>query len=213
MKKILIGITGAYCAGKNHVSSLFEKKGFPVLDLDKLGHQAIEAEKDLILKRFGNDILVDDMPVGDISATGSLIDRRKLGQKVFGKPAEMRALEEIVHPWVNKETNLWIKSREEEVCLINAALLHRSSAFEQFDLIIIVEAPFLIRLFRAKRRDKLPWLVLLKRLMSQKNFDTQYLRKKTDIYRVGNYSASMNSRAKLENQIDEILSFRELYKV
>ena len=213
MERKLIGITGKYCSGKNHVSSLLEKKGYPSLDLDKLGHKAIEAERDLILKRFGTDILVDNILAGDIPGADNLIDRRKLGQKVFGSQKELRALEEIVHPWVNKETKLWINSREESVCLINAALLHRSSAFEQFDLIIIVEAPFLIRLLRAKRRDKLPWLVLLRRLRSQKNFDSQYLRRKTDIYRVGNFSVCMNSGAKLENKLDEILSLRELYKV
>ena len=200
MDKKLIGITGAYCAGKNHVSSLLEKKGFPALDLDKLGHKAIEAEKDRILKRFGRDILADNM------GADTVIDRRKLGQKVFGNIGELTALEEIVHPWVNKETMLWIKARNEDVCLINAALLHRSSAFEHLDLIIIVEAPFLLRLIRARKRDKLPWLVLLRRLGSQKNFDSQYLREKTDIYRVSNYSACFKPVSKLENQIDKILS-------
>jgi dephospho-CoA kinase len=39
--KKLIGLTGTYCAGKNHVASLLEQRRLPVLDLDKLGHEVI----------------------------------------------------------------------------------------------------------------------------------------------------------------------------
>ena len=216
MEKMIIGLTGTYCAGKNHVASLLEKRGIPVLELDKLGHLAIEAEKELLFKRFGMDIrmniLAEESPDSS-KPDDNKIDRRKLGQKVFGKGEELSALEEIIHPWVNKETMLWIKSREEKVCAINAALLHRSSAFEHLDAIIIVQAPVLLRLMRAKKRDKLPWLPLIRRFGSQRDFDSQYLRGKTDIYRVGNHFACGNSRNKLENRIDEILSLKGIARV
>ena len=126
--KKVIGITGVYCAGKNNVSLLLEKRGFPVLDVDKLGHRIIETEKERILARFGEDIL----------SAGGLIDRKRLGAKVFGKPKELAALEEIIHPGVNLETLNWINARKENACFINAALLHRSSAFEVLDAVIIV---------------------------------------------------------------------------
>ncbi|MCL2007236.1 MAG: dephospho-CoA kinase [Treponema sp.] len=203
MERKIIGLTGTYCAGKNHVASLFEKNGIPVLELDKLGHLAIEAEKDLLIERFGKEIL----------APNNLIDRKKLGQRVFARAEELAALEEIIHPWVNKETMDWINSREEEVCAINAALLHRSSAFEYLNCIIIVQAPVLVRLLRAKKRDKLPWLPLIKRFRSQRDFDSQYLRGKTDIYRVSNFFTYGNSGKKLEGKIEEILSLRGVLRV
>jgi len=200
--KKIIGLTGTYCAGKNHVAFLLEQRGLPVLDVDKLGHQVIETEKERLLARFGEDIL----------DTGGHIDRKRLGHKVFGKPGELAALEDIIHPGVNRETLSWIKSREEKVCVINAALLHRSSAFESLDAIIIVEAPILVRLFRAKKRDHLPWTVLLKRFYSQRKFSSQYFTGKTDIYRVENPGFfSFRNRSlwsKLENCINEILSLR-----
>ncbi|MCL2319655.1 MAG: dephospho-CoA kinase [Treponema sp.] len=198
--KKLIGLTGLYCAGKNHVALLLEQRGLPVLDVDKLGYKVIEMERETLLARFGREIL---------GASGS-IDRKRLGAKVFGKPAELAALENIIHPRVNSETIEWIKSRGEKACVINAALLHRSSAFTLLDAIILVEAPVLIRLFRAKKRDHLPWRALVKRFKSQSTFGTQYFSGKTDIYRVENsgcFGFGRDSRrAKLENRINEILS-------
>ena len=193
MSNLLIGLTGTYCAGKNYVSHILEKRGLSVLDIDKLGHEVIESEKERILRRFGEDILSPD----------GRIDRKKLGKKVFGKPEELAALEGIIHPAANQQTLSWIKSQGSKSCVINAALLHRSIVFETLDAIIIVEAPLMVRFFRAKKRDRLPTLTLVKRFMSQRGFRAQYFRGKTDIYRVKNDS---NRCKKIEFRIDEILS-------
>jgi dephospho-CoA kinase len=195
----LIGLTGTYCAGKNFIAAILKDRGIPALDVDRLGHEAVEAERETIVARFGGDILAPD----------GRIDRRLLGGKVFGKPEEMAALEAIVHPAANRLTDGWI-AKQNGACVINAAVLHKSSAFSRLDFIILVEAPFLIRLLRARKRDHLPWLVLLKRFSSQRNFIPQYLKGKADIYRVDNREYSLHGsrrfRRNLENRIDSILS-------
>jgi len=195
----IMGLTGSYCAGKNYIALSLEKRLFPVLDVDKLGHEVIESEKERLITRFGEDILG---PQG-------LIDRKKLGQKVFGRPKELAALEEIIHPAVNNKTLEWINARQEKACFINAALLHRSSAFELLDAVIVVKAPLLVRLFRAKKRDRLPWMSLFKRFWSQRKFRYQFFAKKTDTYRVSNSFGCTN----LEERIDEILSLQGISKV
>jgi len=195
---MLIGLTGLYCAGKNFVAALLEQRGLPVLDVDKLGYIAIENKKDAIVARFGADIIGQD---------GS-VDRRLLGERVFGKRDELAALEAIVHPEANRLTLAWIAdhssaAHEGTPCVINAALLHRSAVFGQLDGIILVSAPWPVRLMRAKRRDKLPWGALLRRFASQKQFAAQYLAKNADIYKVEN---SWTNITKLERQLDVILS-------
>jgi dephospho-CoA kinase len=196
----LIGLTGTYCAGKNHIAALLEARGIPVLDVDKLGHQAAEVERDAILTRFGGDIL----------GTEGKINRRLLGEKVFGKPEELAALEAIIHPAANRLTDEWIAGQKETACVINAALLHKSSAFTRLDFIILVKAPFLTRLLRARKRDRLPWFSLLKRLGSQKQFTPQYFSGKADIYNVDNRGyfsfGARFFRRNLETRIDDILS-------
>jgi dephospho-CoA kinase len=196
----IIGLTGTYCAGKNFVAGLLEERGLPVLDVDKLGHQAVEAGREAILARFG----------GDLPGPGGKIDRRRLGERVFGKPEELAALEAIVHPEANRLTVEWIAEQKGTACVINAALLHRSSVFSRLDFIILVEAPFLTRLFRARKRDRLSWFSLLKRFTSQKQFLPQYLNGKADIYKVDNRGyflfCSRLFRRNLETRIDSILS-------
>jgi len=197
---MLIGLTGTYCAGKNHVAAVLEEKGLPVLDVDKLGYQVLETEKEAIFNQFGRDLQRED---------GS-VNRRLLGQRVFGKPEKLAALEEIVHPPVNRLTDEWIISKKGS-CVINAALLHRSTAFKKLDFVILVTAPFFTRLLRARKRDNLSWAAALKRFSSQNHFNSQYLSINTEIYRVENpgffYSTwiSVKNREKLENRINGIL--------
>jgi dephospho-CoA kinase len=196
----IIALTGTYCAGKNYIGRLLEERGLPVLDVDKLGHRAIEIKRKAILERFGNDILgVDDT-----------IDRRLLGAKVFGKSGELAALEGIVHPVVNRMIAEWIAEQGARPCVINAALLHRSSVFHQLSCIILIRAPTLIRLLRARKRDALPLGQLLARFRSQKQFTPQYFAEKADIYIIENrgcfnFCASLYRR-RINNRLNEILS-------
>jgi dephospho-CoA kinase len=197
---LIIGLTGTYCAGKNYVGRLLEERGLPVLDVDKLGHAALETEKQAILDRFGRDIL---------SPGGSgAIDRKLLGAKVFGRPPELAALEAIVHPAANRMTVEWIAAQKGP-CVVNAALLHRSQVFRDLDAVILVEAPWLVRMFRARKRDRLSWRVLFRRFNSQKEFRSQYFKENTDIYRVENRGfgfATCKGQKRLKRRIDEIFS-------
>jgi dephospho-CoA kinase len=183
------------------VASFLEQRHIPVLDVDKLGHKAIEIEKERLLERFGEGILGSD----------GLIDRKRLGNMVFGRQKELKALEEIIHPAVNRETLAWINTQPEKACVINAALLHRSSAFEMLDAVIIVEAPFFVRLIRARKRDRLPWTALLKRFKSQRKFNAQFFKKTTDIYRVENsvcFGFKKDfAEKRLNKRVNDILSF------
>jgi dephospho-CoA kinase len=197
---MLIGLTGAYCAGKNHVGKLLEARGLEVLDVDKLGHRAIEDEKEAITTRFGTGVLRSD----------GTVDRSALGKLVFGRQDELAALEAIIHPAANRLVEEWIAERPGRDLVINAALLHRATVFGRLDFIILVRAPTLLRLLRARRRDKLPFRVLLRRFSSQKEFASQYFGKGADIHIVDNRGASGPCARRcgraLERGIDSILA-------
>ena len=197
---MLIGLTGTYCSGKNHIAALLEARGLPVLDVDKLGYKVLETEKETIFAQFGGDLRLAD---------GS-VDRRLLGQRVFGKPEKLAALESIVHPAANRLTCEWAAERDrtgDRACVINAALLHRTPIFDRLDRVILVTAPYFTRLIRAKRRDKLSWGEILKRFASQKDFDSQYLSKNAEIYRVENpgLTGAGNPSKKLERRLDSFI--------
>jgi dephospho-CoA kinase len=197
---MLIGLTGAYCAGKNHVGRLLEARGLQVLDVDKLGHRATEDEKAAIVSRFGPGVLSSD----------GKVDRSALGKLVFGKPDELAALEAIIHPAANRLAEKWIAERPGGDLVINAALLHRATVFDRLDFIIMVCAPYWERLLRARRRDGLPFHLLMKRFASQKNFAAQYFGKKADIYTVDNRGVfgpcARHREAALERELDTIFA-------
>jgi dephospho-CoA kinase len=203
---MLIGLTGKYCAGKNYAAAILENHGLPVLDVDKLGHIALEYKKDEVFSCFGNEVKNQD---------GS-VNRRLLGEKVFGKKDAITALEAIVHPQADRMTLEWIASQKGKPCVINAALLHKLSVFGQFKYILLVDAPFFARLLRGKRRDRLSWLSILRIMIRQKRFTLQYLAGNADIYIVENpgkkgfLPGSAANEAELERQINEILSKLEL---
>jgi len=203
---MIIGLTGMYCAGKNHIASLLEKRGWPVLDADKTGHEVINTLKDVIFLRFGDDIKNPD----------GTVNRRLLGKKVFGKSGEMAALEAIIHPEANRLIENQVAEQNGN-CVINAALLHKTSFFGKLDCVIIVSAPWVVRLILAKRRDRLPLPALVKRLSSQKRFNSQYLAGNADIYKIGNpeifkfgfLTDSVKNDERLERRIDSIISMIE----
>jgi dephospho-CoA kinase len=197
-ERILLGLTGLYCAGKNFAGEILARKGFAVLDVDKLGHTALENRKEVVAARFGSDVL----------DKGGVVDRRTLGRRVFGRPDELAALEDIVHPEVNSLTLEWIDAHEDRDRVINAALLHKSSAFTMLDAIIFIKAPYIARMFRAKKRDGLPLKEIRRRFDSQR-FDVYYTGQTPDIYCINNCGFGFYSRLnrhRFERRLDEILS-------
>jgi dephospho-CoA kinase len=196
--RLLLGLTGLYCAGKNFVGKIFEKKGFAVLDVDKLGHVALENQKNIVAERFGGAVLGPD----------GTVDRHALGEAIFGRPEELAALESIVHPEANRLTLEWVEANHDRSCVINAALLHRSAMFDRLDAFIFVKAPYPLRILRARKRDGLSWKELRRRFESQ-HFDIYYSEKKSDTYCIYNWGFGIFSqlnRRSLEKRVDMILN-------
>ncbi|MDR1788014.1 MAG: dephospho-CoA kinase, partial [Treponema sp.] len=163
------------CAGKNRVARVLERAGFAILDLDAVGHQALEEERPALEALFGARILDE----------AGHVDRARLGALTFSDPGLLAALEAIVHPRVNRISAEWLDAQRGPVVL-NAALLHRSAFFHSLDALIIVRAPFLVRLLRARRRDHLSWRALLARFRAQRHFNAHYFSQKADTFIVSN---------------------------
>jgi len=190
---MVIGVTGKYCAGKNAVTRILEEKGFEVIDVDKLGHEALVYRQEDIVARFGRDILTPD----------NRIDRKKLGTKVFGRPGELLALEQIVHPWMKEQVNTGInQSENSRDKVINAALLFYLDLHHLCDVVFLVRASLVRRFFRAIRRDNLSWISVIKRFCSQTKLSAQYEENDVDIYYIDN-SRGIEGVAR---QVDRVLA-------
>jgi dephospho-CoA kinase len=165
---MLIGLTGGYCAGKNAVAAILEKKGWACIDVDKLGHEAIDMASDAIRTRFGSAIMGRD----------GRVDRRALARILFSDPAALADQEAIVHPIAVRLMEDRIAAAveaarasggEPRVC-VNAALLHRAAIIPSCDAIIMVRAPLLVRVARGMARDGSGALAALRRISRQGSF-------------------------------------------
>ena len=89
--RILLG--GGIGAGKTAVGEALSDRGFSVIDADRIGHDVLENDADVIaaVTERWPAVMVDDA-----------VDRSRLAAIVFAEPSE-QALERIVHPRIMSE--------------------------------------------------------------------------------------------------------------
>ncbi len=189
---IVIGVTGKYCAGKSTVSEILGEHGYVQIDVDRLGHESLQSERDRVVKAFGAQIRAPD---------GS-IDRKALGRVVFADTAKLRKLESIIHPVMVERTAERVKQiRETSMSapgvVINAAILFRMKLDALCDLVIYVHAPLLSTWRRARERDGASILQVIRRLRAQVDVEPQHSRSDADIHRVENDGNREKLRARL----------------
>lgn len=101
MKPYLIGLTGGIACGKSTVVAMLTALGARTIDADQATHA---------VQRPGTPVfaqIVAAFGEGVIGPDGAL-DRRRLGALVFADPAQLRRLEQIVHPAVRTEIRAFI---------------------------------------------------------------------------------------------------------
>jgi len=141
---LLIGLTGNIASGKSEVARMLAERGATLIDADVLAREAVEPETQAlrdIVKRWGKDVLNTD---------GSL-DRAALRQIVFADQNELDALNRIVHPGVTRLRDREIalaKERGDQIVVCVIPLLFERNLVEEFDAIVLVDAPRPLRLER-----------------------------------------------------------------
>jgi dephospho-CoA kinase len=116
---IVIGLTGGIASGKSVVSGMLAEHGALVIDADKVGHEAYAPGSgcyEAVVEAFGRDIVAPD----------GQIDRKALGGKVFGDPAQRKRLEGIVWPWMRETMDrrlAAIRAEGRPVVVLEAAVL------------------------------------------------------------------------------------------
>lgn len=140
-----IGLTGGIACGKSTVSRLLRDHGIPIVDADEISKEVVRPGSSglkSVIQTFGQEYLD---PEGGL-------DRRKLGQRVFGHPELLHKLEAILHPLIREETRRRRRLHEEmgaPVTIYDIPLLFETKAQDQFDAIIVVSCT------REQQRERL----------------------------------------------------------
>ena len=158
-----VALTGNIAAGKSAVAGLFRQWGATVLDADEIVRE-VQAPGSPVLQRiaerFGPSVLRPD---------GSL-DRPGLRRVVLSEPDALAALNRIVHPAVQvRRTELMAEAaaRGDRLVVSDIPLLFEAANPNEFDVIVLVDAPEALRLERIVERRGLARSEALKMIRAQ----------------------------------------------
>ena len=144
---LLVGLTGNIGSGKSTVAQLLSERGATIIDADVLARRAVELGTTAyaaIVERWGTSILAAD----------GLIDRTALRRIVFSEPQELEQLNSIVHPEVERMRAALVelaRQRGDRLVVCDIPLLFERKMTDDFDRIVLVDAPRPVRLERLVR--------------------------------------------------------------
>lgn len=143
-----LAITGNLGTGKSTVCRIFEGLGVPVYFADTEAKRLMQHSDDLkkqIQATFGSDTYVQ----GELQ-------RQKLASIVFQDPQALESLNQLVHPAVNQDMELWFEKQAKKgatIAIEEAALTFEAGHQSSFDKIITVVAPLSLIIKRGMKRD------------------------------------------------------------
>jgi dephospho-CoA kinase len=132
---LVIGLTGSIGMGKSSAVVMLRRMGIPVHDADAAVHDLIGTgggAVEEIAKAFRG--VVDK----------GVVDRKRLGDKVFKDPAARAKLEAILHPRVRRAARDFIKRqvrRRRDLVVLDIPLLFETGGERLCDAVIVVSAP------------------------------------------------------------------------
>lgn len=141
-----VGITGGIGSGKSLVCKIFSKLGAPVFDADSRARLIINENaqvKQKIIAVFGKAAYQN----------GSL-DRQYIVSRVFNDNKKLNLLNNIVHPVVGEDFQLWSAEQNFKYVIKEAALMFESESYKQLNEVITISAPIELRIQRVLSRDR-----------------------------------------------------------
>ncbi len=193
----IIGLTGGIGSGKSTAAQFLKEFGAVVIDLDKVGHFVLQKNGGAyqqVVNAFGTGILNPD---GEI-------DRAKLGNIVFSNPEDLKRLNKIVHPLIDKtveKVTRESRSHGLNVVVLEAAAMLEADRSWQVDEIWVIAATEHYVIPRIKDRPDYTEEVVRKRIKAQ--LPNEERRKKADVY-ILNDGALSELKIKLKDEWDKL---------
>jgi dephospho-CoA kinase len=133
----VLGLTGGIGTGKSAVALQMTRLGAVIIDADEEGHQSYARGTmgwHRLVAMFGESLLRDD---GEI-------DRRTLGQLVFGNPQALAWLNAAIHPLLRARITdrlEELRAQDAAVAVVDAAVLYQAGWDDLTDEVWVVTAP------------------------------------------------------------------------
>ncbi|HSV87554.1 MAG TPA: dephospho-CoA kinase [Bacteroidales bacterium] len=155
-----IGLTGNIGSGKSTVANIFEHLGIPVYRADVFARNIMEHKE--VIEEIGR--ILGERFIGK----NNQIDRRALAAEVFSDKDKLASLNGIVHPRVLKNYDCWVDEQKKPAyVMMESAILYEAGLSGHFNKIIVVSAPFDLRIKRVMGRDNVSQTEALQRAANQ----------------------------------------------
>lgn len=132
----IIGVTGSIGMGKTTISSMLRLVGIPIFDSDKYVRTILEENNCVIEKIFR--LWPDTV---SIIQKKKKINKHLLGEKVFKSRKNRKILENIIHPIVQKQRDIFIHNhKKSKIIGLDVPLLYETGTDKICDYIFLVNA-------------------------------------------------------------------------
>ena len=144
----ILGLTGSIAMGKSTASRIFKSFGTPVFDADDAVHTLFAPGGAAVIP------VLEAFPAcGDLRRG---VDRKALGQAVFGDPEALGRLERIVHPLVRATQRRFLVEQaaaRQKLAVMDIPLLYETGGERLMDAVAVVSAPAFLQAQRVLRRS------------------------------------------------------------
>jgi dephospho-CoA kinase len=195
-----IGLTGGIACGKSTVSGMLVLRGAMLVDADRIAREVVEPGSPVlhhVVERFGVEVLLPD---------GSL-NRKKLGETVFGNPQALQDLQNLLHPSIRALMRERMEQYEhlhpDKLVVVDVPLLYESGLEAMYEAVMVVYVPRHVQLERLLARDGLTLEAAEQRLQAQMDIEQKKARADIVIDNQGDL-------AQTKGQVDTFLRERGL---
>ncbi|WP_419903171.1 dephospho-CoA kinase [Kiloniella sp.] len=131
----VLGLTGSIGMGKSTAAEMFRRLHVPVHDADATVHK--------LMSKNGAAVRDIQAKFPSVVINGA-VDRKRLGDEVFGNPTKLTELEAILHPLVRKKMYHFLSRyahQRRKLVVLDIPLLFETKGYRFCDGVLVVSSP------------------------------------------------------------------------